>query len=115
MSRNTIVAIALLAGTVLAFPFQKQNADKQGHPDQPPPRFKRTYEQDKVIGPGVGGHASAPGRAPAQRSSSDDMHEAGLLDIKIRFEEVPLIQEKTFFGGPAKDHILESGGAGVAL
>jgi hypothetical protein len=77
--------------------------------------FRRTYEQNRAIGPSVGGHATAPRPIEAQRSSADDIAEAGLLNVKIRFEEVPAIAEKTFFGGPAKDHILESGGSGVAL
>ena len=33
----------------------------------------------------------------------------------VQFEEVPCISTKTFCGGRTKDHILESGGSGVAL
>jgi hypothetical protein len=43
------------------------------------------------------------------------MRQEAPLDVDLKFEEVPVIGEKTFFGGEAKDHILESGGAGVAL
>jgi enediyne biosynthesis protein E4 len=78
------------------------------------PGFRRTYEQNKAIGTAAGGHASAPGVMPAQRSSGDDVSQ----DVSLRginFEQVPAIREKTLFGGAAKDHILESGGAGVAL
>ncbi len=102
MRRDTVI-IGLLSAAALALPPQKN------------PSFRRTYEQNKVIGSGVGGHASAPGPAPAQHSSSDDIQQEGLLEVKINFEEVAVIPEKTFFGGAAKDHILESGGAGVAL
>ena len=33
----------------------------------------------------------------------------------VTFEEVPAISTKTYCGGRTKDHILESGGNGVAL
>jgi hypothetical protein len=95
-----------LASAAIALPPQIQ---------APRPASRRTYEQNRVIGPGVGGHATAPRPAPAQLSSSDDMRQEAPLDVELKFEEVPIIGEKTFFGGAAKDHILESGGAGVAL
>ena len=33
----------------------------------------------------------------------------------VQFEEVPCIATRTFCGGRTKDHILESGGSGVAM
>ena len=114
MSLNAAVAMALLGAAALALAFQKREP-QPSETEKPPAGFRRTYEQNRVIGPSVGGHASAPGPPPAQRSSADDAHEASLLGVRIRFEEVDAIAEKTFFGGSAKDHILESGGAGVAL
>src|SRR6185436_1258539 len=32
-----------------------------------------------------------------------------------QFEEVPALAARTYCGGPTKDHILESGGSGLAL
>lgn len=83
----------------------------------PPPERPaiRTYERNKAIPPGGGGHATAPGPAPARRSPADDLREAGEIGARLDFQEVALFPGKTFFGGPEKEHILESGGAGAAL
>lgn len=101
--------VAALIAAAQALPLQERTREKE-----PAPRY-RTYEGNKAIQPGGAGHASAPGPAPAQRSSAEDLREAALQDVKLDFENVALFREKTFFGGAAKDHILESGGAGVAL
>jgi hypothetical protein len=92
---------------VLSLAFQERDAPA------PAGKLRRTYEQNRVIGPSAGGHASAPGPAPPRRLSIDDLREADLSGVL--FEEAAVIGERTYFGGPAKDHILESGGAGVAL
>jgi len=78
-------------------------------------KLRRTYEGNKVSAPVAAGHASAPGIAPTQRSSAEDLREASLAGLALTFEEVTAFPEKTYFGGAAKDHILEFGGAGVAL
>ena len=78
--------------------------------------FSGSYTPSKVLDQAVGGHATAPGPAPAAVSSEEDARElkkelAGTLD----FESRPVIPEKSYCGGPTKDHLLESGGSGVAL
>ena len=72
-----------------------------------------SYSQTKVKEPVYGGHASAMGPAPAQVPANED---AGALGPSpVQFEEVPGLTAKTYCGGPTKDHILESGGNGLAL
>jgi hypothetical protein len=73
--------------------------------------FQGSYSQTKVAEPVYGGHASAMGPPPDFRAA------AGGASIKspVEFEEVPCIPANTFCGGRTKDHILESGGSGVAL
>jgi len=78
-------------------------------------KLRRDYEQNKIIAPAAAGHASAPGRAPAPRDSARDLNDLSLAGLRLNFEALPLLDRKTYFGGPAKDHILEFGGAGVAL
>jgi hypothetical protein len=73
--------------------------------------FQGSYSQTKVKEPAYGGHASAmgpPPPAPASSSAQDG-------PSPVVFEEVPGLTARSYCGGPAKDHILESGGSGIAL
>ena len=72
--------------------------------------FQGSYSQMKVAEPVSGGHGSAmgpPADTPAPGASN--------VVSPVQFVEIPCIPTKTFCGGRAKDHILESGGSGVAL
>jgi hypothetical protein len=72
--------------------------------------FQGSYAQTKVAEPAYGGHSSAMGPPPTAAPAAP----AG--PSPVRFEEVPgLLTVKTYCGGPSKDHILESGGSGIAL
>ena len=73
--------------------------------------FQGSYAQTKVAEPAVGGHASAMGPPPIPAPASED---AG-PPSPVQFVEVPGLSTKTYCGGKTKDHILESGGSGVAL
>jgi hypothetical protein len=73
--------------------------------------FQGSYSQTKPKEPAYGGHASAMGPAPADATPSGD----DTLPSPASFEEVNRLPTRTFGGGPTKDHILESGGSGVAL
>jgi hypothetical protein len=70
--------------------------------------FQGSYTQPAVKEPVYGGHATSMGPPPteAPRPSSAS---------PVTLEEVPAISTRTYCGGPTKDHILESGGSGVAL
>src|SRR5262249_30453130 len=60
--------------------------------------------------PAYGGHASAMGPPPTAAPTAP----AG--PSPVQFEEVPgVLTTKTYCGGPTKDHILESGGSGIAV
>jgi hypothetical protein len=72
--------------------------------------FQGSYSQTKVAEPVYGGHGSAMGPPPADRRASGDA-----VTSPVQFEEVPCVPAKTFCGSRTKDHILESGGSGVAL
>jgi hypothetical protein len=72
--------------------------------------FQGSYSQTKVEEPVYGGHASAMGPPPAAAPKA-----ATGLASPVQFEEVPGLTEKGYCGGPTKDHILESGGSGIAL
>ena len=72
--------------------------------------FQGSYSQSKAKDPAYGGHASAMGPAPAVPASSADR-----LPSPATFEETARLPTRTYGGGPTKDHILESGGSGVAL
>lgn len=78
------------------------------------PAFRGSYSGAKTVEQGAGGHASAPGPPSPQLSSLDDLREMD-EPIGVSFEERKIINLRTSCGGPAKDHILESGGSGVAL
>jgi hypothetical protein len=74
--------------------------------------FQGSYSQTKVAEPVYGGHGTAMGPPP-------DLPAAGgttsNITSPVQFEEVACIPIKTFCGGRTKDHIVESGGSGVAL
>jgi enediyne biosynthesis protein E4 len=72
--------------------------------------FQGSYAQTKVAEPAVGGHASAMGPPPVQAPGSDDA-----APSPVQFAEVPGLTAKSYGGGKTKDHILESGGSGIAL
>jgi hypothetical protein len=74
--------------------------------------FQGSYSQTKVAEPVYGGHASAMGPPPTRVAPSDD---AALGPSPAAFVERPALTAKTYCGGPTKDHILESGGSGLAL
>jgi hypothetical protein len=73
--------------------------------------FQGSYTQSKVAEPAYGGHASAMGPPPVAAPAA----EAAGPPSPAVFEAVPGLDAKTYCGGPSKDHILESGGSGVAL
>jgi hypothetical protein len=70
--------------------------------------FQGSYSQPKVAEPAYGGHASAMGPPPEMMSARGE-------PSPVQFEEVPGLTERTFGGGRTKDHLLESGGSGIAL
>ncbi len=72
--------------------------------------FQGSYTQAKVAEPVYGGHASAMGPPPTAAPGA-----AAGGPSPVQFEEVPGLTVKTYCGGPTKDHILESGGSGVAI
>jgi hypothetical protein len=74
--------------------------------------FQGSYSQPKVAEPAYGGHATAMGPPPDLRTAGSAA--SGVVS-PVQFEEVPCIPTKTFCGGRTKDHIVESGGSGVAL
>jgi enediyne biosynthesis protein E4 len=74
--------------------------------------FLGSYAQTKKAEPVYGGHSSAVA-APSMDSASPVAVPAQTSAIEfIERAELPV---KTYCGGPTKDHILESGGSGVAL
>lgn len=78
--------------------------------------FQGAYVGARTMDQPAGGHASAPGTAAPAAESADELARRLEEDAwEVYFEEVPVISEKTFCGGPNKDHILESVGTGVAL
>ena len=74
-------------------------------PDLP---FQGSYTQPKVAEPVYGGHASAMGPPPEMPSVKG-------APSSVQFEARPGLTEKTYGGGRTKDHLLESGGSGIAL
>jgi hypothetical protein len=74
--------------------------------------FQGSYSRSKPKEPVYGGHASATGPPPAPTPSAGV--DAG-APSPAQFEEVPALAARTYCGGPTKDHILESGGSGLAL
>jgi hypothetical protein len=72
--------------------------------------FQGSYSQTKPKEPAYGGHASAMGPAPVNVPSPEDG-----APSPATFEEAARLPTRTYGGGPTKDHILESGGSGIAL
>ena len=74
--------------------------------------FQGSYSQNKVAEPVYGGHASAMGPPPESARAA-----SGQADVPspVQFDDVPCLGVKTYCGGRTKDHIVESGGSGVAL
>ena len=68
-----------------------------------------SYSQTKVKEPVYGGHASAMGPAPVQGRRGC----GAPSPVSLRGGRGP--PAKSYCGGPTKDHILESGGSGIAL
>jgi hypothetical protein len=72
--------------------------------------FQGGYSQTKVKEPVYGGHASAMGPPPVAAPQN-----ATASPSPVRFEEIPGLTVKTYCGGATKDHLIESGGSGIAL
>jgi enediyne biosynthesis protein E4 len=73
--------------------------------------FQGSYAQTRVEEPVYGGHATAMGPPP-----TDPRPDSGpARPSPVQFEEVPGLTTRTHGGGPTKDHILESGGSGIAV
>jgi hypothetical protein len=68
--------------------------------------FQGSYAQTKKAEPAYGGHATSMGPAPDVPKPASQS--------PVSFEEPARLAVRTYGGGPTKDHILESGGAGVA-
>jgi hypothetical protein len=75
--------------------------------------FQGSYSQSKPKEPVYGGHASAMGPPPLPPPLAEDA--ATGSPSPVQFEAVPALAARTYCGGPTKDHILESGGSGLAL
>ena len=73
--------------------------------------FQGSYSQTKAPERVYGGHASGMGPAPGNASAPGE----NVTVSPVSFEEGPRLPTSTHGGGPTKDHILESGGSGVAL
>jgi hypothetical protein len=74
--------------------------------------FQGSFSQSRVEEPVYGGHASAMGPAPMEMTAADPV---AVGVSPARFEERAPLETRTYCGGPGKDHILESGGNGLAL
>jgi hypothetical protein len=70
--------------------------------------FEGSFSQAKLEEPAYGGHASSMGPAPADVPAPE-------VSSPVRFEESARLAAQAWCGGPGKDHILESGGSGLAL
>src|SRR5262249_32985872 len=70
-----------------------------------------SYSQSKAKEPVYGGHASAMGPAPAPAPTTAE----DSAPSPVTFEEAAHLPTRAYCGGPTKDHILESGGNGIAL
>ncbi len=70
-----------------------------------------SYSQPRNKERAYGGHASAMGPDGARTPPPADDEGPS----PVSFEQPVTLPTRTFGGGPAKDHILESGGSGVAL
>jgi hypothetical protein len=75
--------------------------------------FEGGYSQSKLKDPVYGGHAT--GMGPAGPGPSAAAGAGGAVASPVTFEEAATLPVKAYSGGPTKDHILESGGNGIAL
>jgi hypothetical protein len=72
--------------------------------------FQGSYTESKIEEPAYGGHASAMGPPPVALPAA-----AGAGPSPVSFEVVPGLGEKSYCGGATKEHLIESGGSGIAL
>jgi enediyne biosynthesis protein E4 len=72
--------------------------------------FQGSYSQSPAKERATGGHASAMGPAPSASATETDP-----APSPVTFEEAAQLSTRTYCGGPTKDHVLESGGNGLAL
>jgi hypothetical protein len=72
--------------------------------------FQGSLSQSKMKDPVYGGHATAMGPAPAPAPAA-----SGASPSPVMFEEAAALPVTAYSGGATKDHILESGGNGIAL
>ena len=75
--------------------------------------FEGGYSQSKVKDPVYGGHATAMG--PAAPAPAGGSAATSPVTSPVTFEEAATLPVTAYSGGPGKDHILESGGNGIAL
>ena len=75
--------------------------------------FEGGYSQSKVKDPVYGGHAT--GMGPAGPGPAGGPAAMAPVASPVTFEETGSLPVTTYSGGPTKDHILESGGNGIAL
>ena len=75
--------------------------------------FEGGYSQSKVKDPVYGGHATAMG--PAAPAPASGAAPTAAMTSPVTFEEAATLPVTAYSGGPGKDHILESGGNGIAL
>ena len=74
--------------------------------------FQGSYSQSKPKEPAYGGHATSMGPAP---QAVPDAGASGDASSPVTFEEAARLSARSYDGGTTKDHILESGGSGIAL
>jgi len=72
--------------------------------------FQGSFTQPRIAEPAYGGHASAMGPPPVDPRAATSSGPS-----PVQFEEPVHLPVKTYAGSQSKDHLLESGGSGVAL
>ena len=79
--------------------------------------FEGGYSQSKMKDPVYGGHASAMGPAAPPPPAAAAASPGGVSPVAspVTFEEAASLPVVAYSGGATKDHILESGGNGIAL
>jgi enediyne biosynthesis protein E4 len=108
------VAAALRAPGASSEPARQLLARVATRLEEPPLglTFQGSYTEAKVAEPAVGGHATAMGPPPTPTRA---LQKPPATPSAIRFEERPVLGVKTFGGGATRNHILESGGTGLAI
>jgi enediyne biosynthesis protein E4 len=103
------------AGLTFRLPLYMETLDPLERALKPPRalNFQGSYTETKVAEEAVGGHASA--MAPPVRQVTADEDARGGASLDVEMVERPVLPEKSWCGGKTKDHIIESGGSGVAL